>query len=57
VKDYEKILRETFPRVYEAAFGFCGNEEDAALIAQIAFVRAYRDLLNQPEWEDGAATA
>ncbi len=42
--EYEAALREVFPTVYGAALRLCGSEEEAAWIAQLAFVQAYLDV-------------
>jgi DNA-directed RNA polymerase specialized sigma24 family protein len=42
--EYEAAIREVFPTLYEAALRLCGSEEEAAWLAQLAFVRAYLDV-------------
>ncbi|MGI0028306.1 MAG: hypothetical protein ACREAQ_01160 [Nitrososphaera sp.] len=42
--EYEVAMREVFPTLYEAALGLCGSEEEAAWVAQLAFVQAYLDV-------------
>ncbi len=46
--EYEAAMREVFPTVYQAALRLCGSEEEAAWVAQLAFLQAYQDL--EPSW-------
>ncbi len=41
--DYETILRKVFPVLYEAAIALCGDEEEAALLAQASMLHFYRE--------------
>ena len=45
MEDYEVQLRRRFSTVYAAALRCFGDEETAALVAQAAFLRSYREAL------------
>ncbi len=42
--EYEWALRTVFPHLYRAAQEFCDGEEEAAVVAQLAFVRAWGEI-------------
>ena len=44
--EYETCLRKVFPALYGAAIEVCDDEEEAAWIAQVAFLESYRELLS-----------
>ena len=46
MSDYEACLRKVFPALYAAAVEACGDEEEAAWIAQVAFLESYGELLS-----------
>ncbi len=43
MSDYEALLRVVFPSLYDAALRLSESEEEAAWVAQVAFLRAYRE--------------
>ncbi len=43
--EYEVCLRKVFPVLYGAAMEVCDDEEEAAWIAQVAFLESYGELL------------
>ena len=43
MRAYESLLRQVFPRLYDAALARLGDEEAAALAAQHAFLEAFRE--------------
>ncbi len=45
MSDYEACLRKVFPALYAAAIEVCDDEEEAAWIAQVAFLESYAELL------------
>ncbi len=44
--EYEACPRKVFPAPYGAAIEVCDDEEEAAWIAQVAFLESYGELLS-----------
>ena len=56
MEEYETLLRRRFGQVYAAALRCFPDEETAALVAQAAFLRSYRETLgvSDPALRGGA---
>ena len=44
MSESEARRRKVFPVLYDAAIEVCDNEEEAAWIAQVAFLESYSEL-------------